>query len=409
MKNLFYFLSLLFIISTLNLFGQEENKSFGIRFTGYVKNDFFYDSRQIVGLREGHVLLFPANESLDKNGKDINESPTFNILSIQSRILGHLSGPDALGAKTSGLIEAEFFGTSDSDVNGFRLRHAFVKLDWGKTNVMIGQYWHPLLIQDMYPEVVSFNTGAPLQPISRNPQIRLNQYFGDLRITLAAMTQRDFGSFGPDGVSSSYLRNAVIPNLHLQLRYEKDNNFIGVGIDYKKIVPRIKTTKNYKTDEAVSGISLFGYAKMNISLLSFRIYGILGENIAEQLMMGGYAVKSIDTITGTEKYTPIKILSGWGEIIYGKEVELALFAGYAKNLGANDNTTGVYYGRAYNIESLFRIAPRIQYNIGKVRLSFEYELTTANYGINNSSNKGKVENTKAISNSRLLGAVYYFF
>ena len=68
------------------------------------------------------------------NNIDINAKSGFNILSIQSRLTGKITGPDAFGAKTSGQLEGEFFGTADSDVNGFRLRHAFVKLDWENTS-----------------------------------------------------------------------------------------------------------------------------------------------------------------------------------------------------------------------------------------------------------------------------------
>ena len=97
------------------------------------------------------------------------------MLSVQTRLVGKITGPDAFGAKTSGYIEAEFFGTSDADVNGFRLRHAYVKLNWTTTELLIGQFWHPMFITESFPEVVSFNTGAPFQPFNRSPQIRVTQ------------------------------------------------------------------------------------------------------------------------------------------------------------------------------------------------------------------------------------------
>ena len=111
---------------------------FGIIFSGYVKTDLFLDSRQTVGLREGHFLLFPENEKLDADGNDINAKANYNILSIQTRVAGSITAPDALGAKTSGYIEAEFFGNSNPAINTFRLRHAWVKLNWKKTELMVG-------------------------------------------------------------------------------------------------------------------------------------------------------------------------------------------------------------------------------------------------------------------------------
>ena len=96
---------------------KDEEKKFGAKISGFVKNDFFYDTRQTVAAREGHFLLWPSPENLDMIGEDINAQSNFNMLAIQSRISLALSGPDALGAKTSGLIEGDFFalgGLSDS-------------------------------------------------------------------------------------------------------------------------------------------------------------------------------------------------------------------------------------------------------------------------------------------------------
>ena len=118
--------------------------------------------------------LYPSPESFDVNKVDINDNPGFNILSIQSRLTGKITGPDAFGAKTSGQLEGEFFGTADGDVNGFRLRHAFVKLDWEQTSLLVGQTWNPMFITELVPGTVSFNTGAPFNPFARNPQIRFS-------------------------------------------------------------------------------------------------------------------------------------------------------------------------------------------------------------------------------------------
>ena len=61
------------------------------------------------------------------------------------------------------------------------------------------------------------------------------------------------------------------------------------------------------------------------------------------MMLGGYAVKSIDTTSGIEQYTDLKCLSGWIDLSTGKEIEFGLFAGYSKSLGATDNIAGSYF------------------------------------------------------------------
>ena len=134
---------------------KTKEKKFGIDFSGFVKTDLMFDSRQTVAAREGHFLLFPSPEVLDANGDDINAKANLNILSIQTRLKGSITAPDAFGANISGVIEGAFFGQTDGDVNGFRLRHAFVKLTWENCNLLIGQYWNPMFITEVFPGTIS--------------------------------------------------------------------------------------------------------------------------------------------------------------------------------------------------------------------------------------------------------------
>src|SRR5210317_363244 len=201
----------------------QDAPSFGIQFSGFVKTDMFWDSRQTVDAREGHFLLYPANERLDENGDDINAKASFTMLSIQTRLRGTITGPDALGAKTMGVIEGAFFGQTNSDINGFRLRHAFVKLSWTKTSLLVGQYWHPNFVTYCFPGTVSFNTGVPFVPFTRNPQIRITQKLGKFNLIATALSQADFLSTGPDGANAKYLRNTAMPAFNLRFEYRNIN------------------------------------------------------------------------------------------------------------------------------------------------------------------------------------------
>lgn len=388
---------------------QETPSPAGISFSGFVKTDMMLDSRQTVNLREGHFLLFPSPVLDDRAGADVNARANLNILSIQSRLAGKITGPDALGAKTGGLIEGEFFGTSDADVSGFRLRHAYLRMDWERSSLLVGQYWHPMFVAEMFPGVVSFNTGAPFQPFSRNPQIRFSLSVGDVRFIAAAMSQRDFQSSGPAGSSSSYLRNAVVPNLHAQVQYAAGGNVFGFGVDYKTVIPRLATQRNVATDASLGSAAVLGYAKIVLDPVTVKAEGVFGENLSDLMMIGGYAARTLDTASGAETYAALRTLSLWGEIATGREIEVALFAGYAKNLGASQNLVGALYGRGTDINRVLRIAPRFVWNSGKVRFSSELEYTSAAYGTPNLLNKGKVENAENVVNVRILFAAHYFF
>jgi hypothetical protein len=406
------FLILISAFNLLQVISQEVDPSWGIKFSGFIKNDIFYDTRQSTasnGLREGHFYLYPDNSVFDINGKDINANPSLHFLSIQTRIREDIKGPDAFGAKTSGVIEAEFFGTSEADLNGFRLRHAYVKLDWPKTTLLSGQFWHPMFIAESFPGTISFNTGAPFTPFSRNPQVKLTQMIGKADVSLTAYGQRDFTSPGPDGNSNRYLRNSHLPGLNLQMRIPAGDIITAwLGFDYKKLRPEIRTALNYETDAAIGSFAVVTNIKIKTSPLNMSIMAVFAQNASDLMMTGGYAVSSIDLLNLIKSYTTINTGSIWMDMsTNGKKTSFGLFTGLSGNLGAGDQIEGAVYGRGTDIKYLFRIAPRIIVTGGKFSFAGEIENTTAAYGTMQSD--GKVINADNVSNLRILLSTIYKF
>ncbi|MCB0273993.1 MAG: hypothetical protein KDI06_04220 [Calditrichaeota bacterium] len=400
-------------------FTFAQDGDYGVKFSGFVKADHFLDTRQTVTAREGHFLLYPAGEDLDNDEKDVNAAPSFNQLAIQTRLKAAISAPDAFGAKVSGVVEGAFFGHSNADVNGMRLRHAFVQMQWQKTTLIAGQYWHPMFVTAVFPGTISFNTGVPFQPFSRNPQLRLHQKLGDkATLILAALSQRDFTS--PRG--SIELRNAVVPNLHAQVQATPSSDVVvGAGVDFKQLRPLLEDN-GMETTEKVTGLSFIGYAKANVGQATVKVEGTFGENLFDQLMLGGYTEKGSGTAevkvlqTQTE-YTPLKVMALWGEVSGGKAVQPGLFFGYSQNMGAKDeiaagaSTSTV---RGYNIKDLLRVSPRVAWNSGKMRIGAEVEFTKAGYvditATDAFDEKGKPNNSDlSVSNIRGLLSFYLFF
>ncbi|MEN8227968.1 MAG: DcaP family trimeric outer membrane transporter [Bacteroidota bacterium] len=405
----------------LMLFGQDDS-SIGIKFSGYIKNDFFVDSRQTICAREGHFLLWPAPEKLDVNGNDINSQSTYNMLAIQSRLSGKITGPDAFGAKTSGLLEGDFFAQANDNINLFRMRHAYVKLNWPHMEALAGYTWNPLFVTDCFPGTVSFNTGAPIQSFARNPQLRFTYTAGNLKILAAALSQIDYTTRGVDGPNCKYLRNSTTPDMHLQLHYGTKNpdsgsGFIaGGGVAYKSIVPRLESEiapdEIYQVDELLHGITAIAFTKVTTGIVTIKAQARYGENISDVLAISGYGVKDIvDPVTGEQSYTPLKSMAYWGEIHTNGNPQIGVFAGIVTNTGTKEAMSdpgNAVYGLATDIHSLYRIAPRIVYNSGKVRLALEMEYTQASYGAdyNEFYLPGQ---TIPVGNLRGLLAVYYFF
>jgi hypothetical protein len=389
---------------------------FGIKMSGFVRNDFFVDSRQTQGIREGSVSLWPKDLAKDASGADINAAPSFNMLGINSRLGGAITGPDAFGAKTSGLLEMEFFGSSEGDVGVVRLRHAWMKLDWTKTQLAFGQFWHPLFVPECFPGVANFNTGILFQPFNRSPQIRMTNKLSDkVSLILAAIAERDFVSSGPatTGNGSDYQRNGILPGLHAQLQYKTASVVAGAAIDFKTLRPRLSIgsgTTLKQVNETVSGVSLMGYLKVVGKSVTFKAEGLLGQNMTDQVMLGGYL--AYGSATG-ETYKPTKTNSIWVELLSNsKTIAPAIFVGYTKNAGAEAGAIGAY-GRAIGItgrgiDNLFRISPRIDFLAGKFKITPELEYTKAGWGTMGNDGKvtGAIDNT---TNVRFLLLTQYSF
>jgi hypothetical protein len=420
MKKNIYLIGISFIIhcSSNALIAQETNNTLAdyIKFSGYVKNDFLYDTRQTVSAREGHFLLFPSDRLYDSLGNDINAVPNYNILAIQSKLSIKITGPEAFGAKTSGLIEGDFFGQADVNINLFRLRHAYLKLQWAKTSLLFGQYWHPFFVTDCYPGVLSFNTGAPFQPFSRAPQIRINVDVAGLNLQGTILSQRDYRSVGPDGSDSKYLRNSGVPEVHAQVSYAVKNEtgvpvFIaGSSVGYKRLVPRIQTYLNYATDSYVQGLSANLFLTYKSEKLILKAQGNYIENGSDLMLSSGYAVAdTINRDEGLLSYAPLRTATFWTELILNSDkIQPGIFIGYSKNLGSKEIINGpVYILSNATIDHLFRLAPRINFISGKTTIGIEVEYTAAAYGT--ADEHVKMIDTHIVSNTRfLLAAIYNF-
>ncbi len=408
-NNLLKLLAVVFFFSAFlaGTNAQEEEKKYGIKFSGFVKADYMFDSRQTVTAREGHFLLFPAGESLDSNGDDINATPNFNALAIQSRLKGTISGPDFFNMKTSGVIEGAFFGHSNADINGFRLRHAFMKLSGENVDIIMGQYWHPLFITACFPGVYSFNTGVPFQPFSRNPQVRVSTK-GSVKVIGTLYSQRDFSSRGPAGTTSTYLRNSAIPGLNGQFQFASGGVTAGVAADYKITRPSLTDPKTGdKSENTLGSYALLGYVKAKTGGATVKLEAVYGNNLADLLMLGGIA--EADSEDGG--YTNSTTMSVWGEVSGGStSMEWGLFGGYTKNMGLDANLSGSLYGLGSTIDNVMRVSPRVAWKSGKTKIGLELEYTAATYG---SIAQGEMEvnsdNVDAVSNIRLLVTGVYKF
>lgn len=389
------------------VFAQNSTNDFGLKFTGFVNSQLFYDTRQMIEAREGMVSLFPKAPDYDLNGNDLNSKSSFNQLAMTSRLRANITGPDVWGATIKAVIEGDFTGSSNADNNGFRLREAYVQLNWETTSLMIGSYWHPLYVFETRPVTVGLNTGAPFHAFSRHNQIRLEHKIGISKFILFAGMQRDYASNGINGKTSLYQRNAGVPNLHLQYQITPGNHLLGFGFDYKQIMPLLSFTNDadltYQTNSKLHSYAFTVFAKVDLKAIILKSQFILGQNLSEHILLGGYIIEKTDTQT-LVNYENISQISYWIDILStGKTVKFGCFAGYAKNKGGN-LINQEFYGMGGDIDYLYRISPRIQFHSNKFMWATEIEYTVASYF--NSGTAGKGEE---VGNLRILSGLFFFF
>jgi hypothetical protein len=417
---------------------QKKKKKWELNMSGIVSTEFFWDTRKPVESRDGGIYLYPEDVFFDKNGKDIHARASFNFCAMNTRLSLKVKAPDALGAKVSGMIEGWFMGISNTNMNGFALRHAWIKMEWKTTQLLMGQTWHPLFTSPMFAHTVAGSAGAPFQPFARVPQILLTQKIAKNNFLLFYLNaQRDLLSPGPNGPSSEYIRQSMMPEMGAQYFFDgqsKDKNnasqhliFAGVGFNFKRIVPRLITADTVATKKGLnsySGIAFFHYEHQISKKLKtgFKLKAAFVQNSYEYLMIGGYAIKEYDKNAQLDfnenfDYTNLHTLSFWGDLYLNyRSWEVGLFGGYCQNLGAShaiqspENSLS-QYARVPNADFAYRLSVRLKYTANKLQFCLEPEYTSMVYGTSLTS-AGKVNiatPTHWVHNLRVLVSTILYF
>lgn len=436
MKYFSSFLLFLFLIS-FNLFSQLTEKEPlckpkqewcalevqkpKINWSGYVQFYPYLDTRQTYGFRDGHFLLYPYPYLPSVTGKDINSRSQYYISPIQSRLKISASGVDVFEAQAASVIEFDFFGPQEIQTESARLRYAFITLDWEEKQVstLLGQYWHPLCPEDHFPKTIDFNGGAPMAIALRSPHAKVSRRWNDTELMAALTAERDDLSNGPLGPSAIYSRNAINPGVNGHIRqYWGENNLFAFAFAYKRLVPQLQTEDDYKTTEAVNGYVVMGYTRFmhnNFTLNSNIAYS---ENANNPYFFGGYGVATRDSVTGCETYTRFKDVAWWLDMYHKDRCFTAgLFVGIIKDLGSTkplyknpetDKPILYFFPSSEYIDYVWRVAPRVLWNVQPMQFCLELEMTGACYG-DRSFQNGKIINGKMVTDYRLLGAIYYYF
>jgi hypothetical protein len=407
---------LIIMLAVLPMLASAQKKDdIKVKLSGFVSAEAIFDTRKTVNAREGEVILYPAAKSYDINGEDLNDRSELFMTTIHSRLNVGVSGFNAFGAKGLAVIEGDFIGTSNDKTGLFRLRHAFVKLDWGKDELLVGKYWHPMFVTSCFPNVLHWGGGLPFNVLGRAPQFRYTRELGNKGyVFISALSEMDFKSTGPDGANVKYVQQASIPEFSGQVKYDLAKGFtLGATAGYKFLKPMVENSLGAKTDEMLSSFQMNAWMTLKSEKLVWNLHTIYGQNLYNFVMIGGYGVKNVKS-NGDYEYTNIKTSSIWSDLYTRTgNVKYGLFAGYTKNLGADDDLAtdadgfvGLY-SRGSNIDYVYQFGPRVEFYSGKFMIGSQILYTSAAYGTTQIN--GKVKDSKEVGSARFMVHLKYSF
>ncbi|HJC96633.1 MAG TPA: hypothetical protein H9925_09290 [Candidatus Phocaeicola gallinarum] len=393
-----------------------QKKDFGYKFYGQVRTDLFYNSRSNSETVDGLFYMYPNDVAPDANGEDLNAKPDGNFYTLYTRLGLDVTGPMLGKAKTSAKVEVDFRG-SGTTYSLFRIRHVYFNLDWGTSALLVGQTWHPLY-GDVAPEILNLNMGAPYQPFSRAPQIRYRFTQKHWVLTAAAIWQSQYLSVGPSSNQTGntgtqkhqqFIKNSCVPEFYVGADYKSQGLLVGAGVHVSSIAPRKQseyTDAVYKVSERITGVSGEAHVKYTYNKLMVAAKTVLSSNLTQTSTIGGYGITSVDTRTGEQEYTPLRVSHTWLSVMYGKKWRGGIFAGYLKNLGAKDEVSGIL-GTGTKIDQLGTATAELTYNLPNWKFGAEYSWTGAAYGTNNA--KGRVTDTHLVKNNRIVFTALFQF
>ena len=415
--------------------GFAQDKVVKAEIYGFIRNYFTYDSRNCVQSNEGLFNMLPNDIKPGATpGEDLNAIPSVRFLSMTTRFGLNVSGPEIWGAKSTAKIESDFCGASSGTAFNLRIRQAYAKLAWEKSDLLVGQAWHPMS-GDLMPEVFSLATGAPFNPFNRSPQVRYNYSpIKALTFTASALYQYQYGSVGLDGkTSNTYSRNALVPELFVGMTAKGKHLSGGFGVNASTIAPRVAIDSlKTRVDERCTSLSAMVFGSLKVDDLTVRAKATYGQNTSHMQQPTGYGVVS-EATDGTYAYESMQLGSAWITMMYGKKLRYGFFAGWMKNFGSAGNAfvdnrvvkTDAEGNKTYlvdgakkdgyafvtrnntGLDQAYRFSPIVTYKEKNMTIGLEYEHTAAAYGTYQPN--GTVTDTHWVANNRVCVMVKYDF
>lgn len=427
MKRTLLFAALL--LAAIAASAQDTNKV-SVKLYGFVRNYLTFDSRKTYSVTGGEYNMQPYDEAWNEDHSvDLNDVANMQLQALTSRFGINAAGPRIMGLKSGAKLEGDFGGFGSNN-HVLRLRLAYLRLFDADRELVVGQDWHPMSGSIM-PDVLGMAAGAPFRPHSRAPQIRASRYWGPCGYTAALLWQMQYMNNGPKSASDptstasvDYAHHALWPEAFLGLNLKSGPWYAQLAVDAQLLVPRTHGVDaggvTRKVDETVMSFSPTIYAQYVSGLWSVKFRSLLASNTSHLNQLVGYAVTGVAP-DGSWQYSPMRATISYLNIAFGRKVKANLFLGYMKNLGAGTQLhdfSGAGDYRIYmkggdnftHLNSLYRIAPAISYNVKAFNIGLEYEWTAVTYGDLDSDGSVRQDaKLHQVANHRLCLLVRYNF
>lgn len=404
----------------------KRDKAVSFKPYGFIRNYACFDTRECQAVMGETFHMIPLDVLPNEDGsEDLNDVQRMTFAAFTTRLGVDIAGPRIGQAASSAKVEADFSGFGSNNTL-FRIRQAYVRLQWEKVALTVGQTWHPMVGQVM-PTTVGFSPGAPFASFNRSPQVNVDVDMGKRwHFVAAALYQHPNTSVGPSGATHDYARWNLWPEMYASIKRVGERMTIGAGVDFLSLKPRRTSVANrqmtaedgsvstmpvtVKVNDRVQGISSEIFADYKCGLLNIKGKVIYGENVAHLTMISGFGATSYDEQTGEYEYAPLRSATSWLNITYGKKCMVGLLGGFSQNLGAKRDfisTDDFWVKGAKNTDYMYCISPSLVYTIKSFALGLELDYTVVGFG--DVAINGRSKALRDVGNSRICAMVKYSF
>lgn len=391
---------------------------FNLSLGGFVKLDYAYNSVNL----GGNGALGSLQNGIPKESSPAGRQEQSIFTARQSRLWFKAAGPTFHGAKTSAIVEVDFYGggASSNESANMRLRLANGQLDWARTQLLFGQAYD--IFGPAISSTIDFGsgnkTGAPNNP--RVPQVRLTQKVeltpdNALRLVLGVQNPVQDNNSQTGSATDTW---GAAPNVAGQAMMV--SKALGVAPGYFGLSLNSLTAGFFglygKQDLGVGGKSVdtWGYGfytfvpilssadgKSRAGTASFEAQAYLGANQSVNGATATAVVGPADNRSAAKGY------GYYAQLIFYPVQELGLAAGYGRR---NAYDYGSYSGVANFEKYNSNLYANVSYDINAaVRVAVEYQHLTTRYGnvADGAGNLAGLSNRGAADVGRF--AAFYFF